>query len=156
MAKKPAILCVACGVALNPAGKTWRCACGGAWVTEAWLVDMAEQQKGRFAKLPWEDRAGSPRACPECATPMQTVALAGIELDRCAAHGIWFDAQELPAALAKAKAFPVAKPDEPRPVPVFAPHVPQPTERSNYLRPDYSSPDSEQPLLGVLARIFEV
>ena len=125
MAKKPSFNCVACGKALAAAGKTWRCGCGGAWVPEGWLVDMAEQQKGTFAELPWEPREGAPRPCPECAAPMASVALAGIELDRCTAHGIWFDAKELPAVLAKAKGFPAATAPADRPQALHGHHTPQ-------------------------------
>jgi hypothetical protein len=125
MAKKPKYPCVACGKTLAEAGKTLRCSCGGAWVPEAWLVDMAEQQKGKFAELPWETRTGTPRPCPACTTPMATLTLAGIDLDRCTEHGIWFDPSELPAVLARAKQFPAATPTTERPVALMGPHVPR-------------------------------
>ncbi|MBA3463943.1 MAG: zf-TFIIB domain-containing protein [Deltaproteobacteria bacterium] len=95
------------------------------WVPEEWLVDMAEQQKGKFAELPWEQRAGTPRPCPACTTPMPTLTLAGIDLDRCTEHGVWFDPSELPAVLAKAKQFPEATPTTERPVPLMGSHVPR-------------------------------
>ncbi|MDB4954271.1 MAG: Transcription factor zinc-finger [Myxococcales bacterium] len=37
----------------------------------------------------------SPRPCPRCDTPMLVGALDGVMIDRCAEHGIWFDAAEL-------------------------------------------------------------
>ena len=36
---------------------------------------------------------------------MQTVNLASIQLDRCPAHGVWFDANELTELLKHAKEF---------------------------------------------------
>ena len=56
--------------------------------------------------------AGSParaddkvRPCAECKTPMQTVDLGKVQLDRCPSHGVWFDADELAALLREAKHF---------------------------------------------------
>jgi hypothetical protein len=36
---------------------------------------------------------------------METVKLGTVALDRCAPHGVWFDAQELAALLGQAKKF---------------------------------------------------
>ena len=42
------------------------------------------------------------RTCPRCAAKMQPVRLFSIPLDRCALHGIWFDATELAMVLESA------------------------------------------------------
>ena len=40
--------------------------------------------------------AGEPgeRQCPRCAAKLATFTLFGVELDRCIAHGVWFDPKE--------------------------------------------------------------
>jgi Zn-finger nucleic acid-binding protein len=59
--------------------------------------------------LPWQPRPkDNERVCAACRKPMQTVNLGSVALDRCADHGVWFDAHELAALLAQAKHF---KPD---------------------------------------------
>ncbi len=62
--------------------------------------------------LLFHDQAPGKRPCPRCAAPMATARLSiqleedakptkpGPELDRCAAHGLWFDESELAAVLA--------------------------------------------------------
>ncbi len=56
------------------------------------------------------DEAPGTRPCPRCAVPMTTAKLSielegarptkpGPELDRCAAHGLWFDESELARVL---------------------------------------------------------
>ncbi|GEM_PF-3613376 len=41
------------------------------------------------------------RQCPRCMSMMTKHDLHGITIDRCAAHGIWFDREELQNVLAK-------------------------------------------------------
>ena len=98
--------CVSCDGEMTEAGGVARCACGGAWVSEANLVDMAVEVKGALVALPWDHRKGDPRPCPVCAARMQTVALVRVALDRCAAHGVWFDANELADVLQRAGKLP--------------------------------------------------
>lgn len=99
--------CPICQAPLVEAGRTNRCAtCDGAWVREDVLVAMLEQSASTLVTLPWRANAEDHvRPCPECAVAMQTVALGTVALDRCAAHGIWFDAEELAALLGQAKKF---------------------------------------------------
>jgi Zn-finger nucleic acid-binding protein len=92
----------------------FRCPCGAAWLSEDKLVEMAQDMKGGLVALPWQSRDGAPRACPHCSAPMATVALDGVALDRCAAHGIWFDADELHKVLSHAATFPAPRPDKNR------------------------------------------
>jgi Zn-finger nucleic acid-binding protein len=88
-----------------------RCTCGGTWLSEAKLVEMAQDIKGSMVALPWEKRDGKSRACPECKTEMLTVRLGSVDLDRCTAHGIWFDADELQRVLHDASMFPDRGPE---------------------------------------------
>jgi Zn-finger nucleic acid-binding protein len=85
---------------LQARGERWPCAsCDGAFVENPAL----EQMMGEMRKAPWElpEAAGEAgaRACPACAEAMVVQHLEGVEVDRCAAHGVWFDAGELAIAL---------------------------------------------------------
>lgn len=54
--------------------------------------------------LPWQERAApSARACERCAQPLRAVALYGVALDRCDAHGVWLDRDELAQVLDEAR-----------------------------------------------------
>ena len=99
--------CPKCKQELDEAGRTFRCTtCDGAWVREEVLVAMLEQSASTLVALPWRaNEEDHVRACPECAAAMQTVALGDVALDRCAQHGVWFDAAELAALLGQAKRF---------------------------------------------------
>lgn len=93
---------------LEQAGRTFKCAtCEGAWVMEDVLVAILEQRTSTLVSLPWAARnqGDPPRPCAECATPMQTVNLGSVALDRCAQHGVWFDANEMTTLLRQAKRF---------------------------------------------------
>jgi Zn-finger nucleic acid-binding protein len=35
------------------------------------------------------------RTCPSCTSKLAKLLLLGVEVDRCAAHGVWFDTKEL-------------------------------------------------------------
>jgi Zn-finger nucleic acid-binding protein len=91
---------------LEEAGRTMKCTtCDGAWVREDVLVAILEQRASTLVELPWVAREDSPRPCAECAAPMQTVNLGSVALDRCAQHGVWFDANEMTTLLRQAKRF---------------------------------------------------
>ncbi len=45
-----------------------------------------------------EIRIGS-LSCPRCTTRMTVIAFGGVQLDRCAAHGLWFERGDLEKAL---------------------------------------------------------
>jgi len=96
--------CPVCQRPLELAGRTYRCpSCRGAWIAEDTLVALVEQRAPTLVELPWQAREGSPRPCARCGAPMQTVNLGTVALDRCAAHGVWCDADELTALLEQAK-----------------------------------------------------
>lgn len=94
--------CVSCSKLMVRSGKTERCACGGAWVPEAALISMAEQQTGTFVNIEWKSRRGEVRSCPQCGQGMVPVSVGSVALDRCVAHGVWFDSDELDAVLRRA------------------------------------------------------
>jgi Zn-finger nucleic acid-binding protein len=101
------IHCPACGAELKQAGSVWRCdGCSGCWVEERILADMVLRMRdgeGQSA-IAFEPRATSEaaRGCPRCRDRMDPVVLHAVELERCAKHGIWFDAKELQVALQRA------------------------------------------------------
>lgn len=97
--------CRACSGA-GLAGPSTRCAsCGGAWLANLALLDrVADATAQPMSGLPWQDRAEpSPRTCERCAQPLRAVALYGVALDRCDAHGVWLDRDELAQVLAEAR-----------------------------------------------------
>ena len=124
MAESPESLrCPSCQIALTPAGRTERCAkCDGAWIHEDVLVGMLQETASAVVELSWQPRgpasaAEAPRPCAVCGEAMQPVSLGTVALDRCAAHGVWFDASELAAVLRHAKelrAKPAKYPDDHR------------------------------------------
>ena len=86
--------------ALAYQGDRWACAtCAGAFVENAALAAMIVE----MSQQPWDAPAvsGAPgdRACPICKTPMIVEVLEAVTIDRCGAHGVWFDDTELQAAL---------------------------------------------------------
>ncbi|MEO8705095.1 MAG: zf-TFIIB domain-containing protein [Kofleriaceae bacterium] len=101
------LTCPGCGKPLAQAGYTDRCpGCDGAWIHEDALVGMLQERTSALVVLPWQPRPkDNERSCAVCRTPMQTVNLGSVALDRCADHGVWFDADELAALLAQAKTF---------------------------------------------------
>jgi Zn-finger nucleic acid-binding protein len=83
-------------------------ACGGMWLQQGVFQRLAaEEERGAIVLGPapkahrvQRDRAESIRylACPECERLMNRINFAkrsGVILDSCAAHGTWFDADEL-------------------------------------------------------------
>jgi Zn-finger nucleic acid-binding protein len=105
------LTCPSCRAdSLATAGRTERCVqCDGAWIHEDVLVGMLQETTASaLAGLPWEPRQvvedrERDRPCAVCAKPMAAVSLGHVALDRCAEHGVWFDAKELAAVLKHAK-----------------------------------------------------
>lgn len=103
------LACPSCkGAPLDHRGDRWGCAtCAGSFVENAALVAMVEE----MAQAPWQvpPAAGlaGERTCPICGAAMLVETLEAVTVDRCATHGVWFDASELEAALHHASAEPV-------------------------------------------------
>ena len=100
--------CPRCGAALDLQGKRLVCTEGcGVLVTEDELRTLVRDMYGvkpqKAIELVFEPpQAPEPvRTCPSCTTGMAKHVLYTIQVDRCSAHGVWFDRDELAAVLAK-------------------------------------------------------
>ena len=96
--------CPRCGVELVEARSARACpACGGLWLDEMvmseMVLEMLPPQPISRLELAVLERTGEPIACPTCKAPMHAATIHGVGLDRCARHGVWFDAGELQRAL---------------------------------------------------------
>lgn len=115
--------CPRCGVALVAAGAARACnECRGLWVVEAVLSEMVLEMlpPGQLARLELAvlDRAGEGLGCPSCGERMTPTTVHAVQLDRCPRqHGVWFDRDELQAALYSVArhGIPPAAPAEPAP-----------------------------------------
>lgn len=112
------ILCPRCGAALVPpaailVGERLVCqGCSGSLVTEAGLAelmaamkipDYAAAEVTELPLQPFDGEASDPQlGCPLCVATMERHTLLGVIIDRCPAHGIWLDADELDRVLAAA------------------------------------------------------
>jgi Zn-finger nucleic acid-binding protein len=105
--RRVSVLCIACGTPMVE----WRSergqpldlceTCGGVWMNTADFLVVLREHQPRLAvdELP-EHNDGTPRRpCPCCGERMAIVWLEYLQLDQCAAHGVWFDAGELDRAL---------------------------------------------------------
>jgi Zn-finger nucleic acid-binding protein len=98
------IVCVVCrvemgndimrGVGFN------RCAtCDGVWIAGPALEELATKMGGAVAFTPREGSRA--RSCPTCGGALAHMLIAGaVPIDRCEAHGVWFDRDELGVTLA--------------------------------------------------------
>lgn len=106
MALEQTTTCPTCKLRLESAGRTERCKqCDGAWIGEDVLVGMMQESTSSFVVLPWHPREQDrdARPCAVCDAAMQPVKLGTVALDRCAQHGVWFDANELESLFEEAK-----------------------------------------------------
>lgn len=88
-------------------------ACRGMWIDEAKLDEMVREMHDGQGALRFDDRTvDRVVACPACGEAQLGVTLHGVPLERCGrGHGVWFDADELQAAL---RAAGMAEPAETR------------------------------------------
>jgi Zn-finger nucleic acid-binding protein len=94
--------CPRCRVDLVTAGSVRSCPrCNGHWVSVDVLREMAQAMvdAGATAKIQLVADRHPHLPCATCEVPMETWALHGVAVDRCAAHGLWFDRTELEAVL---------------------------------------------------------
>jgi hypothetical protein len=97
------VYCPSCAAGLARAGDRLQCeSCGGAQVTDGALIAMLaelapDDERDLTARLA---AATSPsRRCPCCVAYMTAHVLYDTLVDRCATHGVWFDAGELEQVL---------------------------------------------------------
>jgi Zn-finger nucleic acid-binding protein len=94
--------CPRCGTDLTQAGSVRACtSCRGMWVQEDILITMAANMFAppKRAPVPLVPQTRQPLPCPSCREAMATWTLHAIAIDRCAAHGLWFDRDELQIVL---------------------------------------------------------
>jgi Zn-finger nucleic acid-binding protein len=105
------VACPACGTPLTPLATPLpasACAsCGGAWLTNETAIhvmrgigdaqdeELVQTTHAASAHAPSHPPADQPRACPVCASPMTPLVVLGVTVDSCAAHGTWFDRDEV-------------------------------------------------------------
>jgi Zn-finger nucleic acid-binding protein len=95
--------CPRCGTPLRRLRAASTChGCHGRFLAESVMLEMASEMQVPampLSFLPLSPRTDSPLHCPTCDKPMEPVRLASVLIDRCPAHGIWFDPDELSDAL---------------------------------------------------------
>lgn len=80
----------------------WTCTtCLGAFLQDAALAGLITEMTDQPWEMPAPSGTPGPRACPVCTEPM-VVETGEVTLDRCAGHGVWFDAGELASMLERA------------------------------------------------------
>lgn len=100
------LLCPACQKPLREFRNRFVCdSCNGIMVAVADLSGAIEDLTSVVPGFAWDHEKPSQRACPACRTKMTIcriiLELEGEvlhpkpELDRCEAHGVWFDSEEL-------------------------------------------------------------
>jgi Zn-finger nucleic acid-binding protein len=82
--------------------------CDGVWVPDEELHDrVAKMHAPALAHAPallrWHPDLRSTLPCVVCAAPMETFSLYAVPVDRCRAHGVWFDVNELAAVLLRSR-----------------------------------------------------
>jgi Zn-finger nucleic acid-binding protein len=78
----------------------WTCeACKGAFVAGDTLVAMVMEMTQRYWELPPLGATPGVRRCPVCEAALVAEPMEGVPVDRCGAHGVWFDAGELATTL---------------------------------------------------------
>lgn len=70
--------------------------CGGVWLDDEVIAD-------RVGPLAFTGGGYSERHCPSCDEKMDEPLIFDIPIDRCPAHGMWFDRAELDEICARSK-----------------------------------------------------
>lgn len=80
--------------------------CRGAWVPDDALHERVSHMQADLPQLAWRTTPSRPSLpCPECRAKMTAHELFGVPVDRCRAHGVWFDGGELAEVLHRSAAF---------------------------------------------------
>ena len=72
-------------------------ACGGVWLEEELVRDRVARS------LAFTGGGYSERHCPRCDEKMDEPLIFDVPIDRCAAHGMWFDKAELDEVITRSK-----------------------------------------------------
>lgn len=101
--------CPRCSTGLTTIGSLRVClSCRGVWMTEAEIgARIRERCPGDSGALEFVEGDGTALPCPACSEPMAACYLEGVPVDRCVAHGVWFDVEELERTLKAARARPI-------------------------------------------------
>jgi len=95
------LICPACpGRELRFLGDRYGCEqCSGVFVENAAVVAMVSDIASTLWELPETTGEPGPRVCPLCAQALVVDTLEAVAIDRCPAHGVWFDPSELATML---------------------------------------------------------
>jgi Zn-finger nucleic acid-binding protein len=102
MVPEPPATCPRCRtIALDDQPLVRHCSrCKGSWIAEAPLHSHATAAHSAARGLTWYHVGRAALMCAICAEPMETLVVSDTPVDRCALHGVWFDAGELGHVLA--------------------------------------------------------
>jgi Zn-finger nucleic acid-binding protein len=96
-------VCPACKAELAFQGDRWSCIqCAGTFLQNEALEGLVLDLTGEAWRVPLPSGVAGERACPVCNQHMIAEDLERVPIDRCATHGLWFDAQELAITLERA------------------------------------------------------
>lgn len=93
--------CPACpGRELRFLGDRYACEqCAGIFVENAAVAALVNEISPAYWELPAPSGKPGPRACPVCRELLVVEELETVAIDRCGAHGVWFDPAELATML---------------------------------------------------------
>ncbi len=94
--------CPTCRAALSLHGMLWKCRDHGVFVENAALAALIMEMTQRPWELPPVVGKLGERCCPACSELFVVEDFEGVRVDRCAAHGLWFEPATLEVALAHA------------------------------------------------------
>ncbi|MBA3455078.1 MAG: zf-TFIIB domain-containing protein [Deltaproteobacteria bacterium] len=101
-------MCPTCRSPLDARGRRFVCEpCTAVLVTSDELGELLRELRPndtRALEQQLKPLGPGPRPCPRCPVVMESVKLGDVPLDRCAAHGIWFDHDELERVLGGGRA----------------------------------------------------
>jgi Zn-finger nucleic acid-binding protein len=104
--------CPRCRTVALTSGELRHCTkCKGSWIpTETLAEHVSTMQANVNPKLIWKHEAREALPCAVCRRMMETALLFDVPVDRCEAHGVWFDKDELSESLRRAGTYVEPKP----------------------------------------------
>jgi Zn-finger nucleic acid-binding protein len=97
------LACPACDAELAFGGDRWSCvSCAGTFLQNETLEGLVLDMSGSAWSVPPPEGPSGARKCPVCEKLMLVEDIERVLIDRCASHGLWFDAKELAVALERA------------------------------------------------------